>query len=65
MIRNYKELQNYLTQSNCKISVSVEELSERSQLLQNMTSSEYKQQALSYSSFASQVYNEMQQYCKK
>lgn len=65
MIRNYKELQNYLAQSNCKISVSLDELTQRSQLLQNMSSAEYKQQALSYSSFASQVFNEIQQLCKK
>lgn len=65
MIRNYKELASYLEQSQCTISISLAEVQERLTLLTNMSAEDYNKQALSYSSFASQVYTEMQDKCKK
>ncbi len=65
MIRSYKELASYLEKSECTISIPLADVHERLQLLMTMTATEYKNQALSYSSFASQVYTEMQQKCKK
>ena len=65
MIRNYKELASYLEQSKCEISIPLSQVQERLTTLNVMTASEYKNQALSYSSFASQVYTEMQEKCKK
>ncbi len=65
MLRSYKELASYLEKSECTISIPLADVHERLQLLMTMTATEYKNQALSYSSFASQVYTEMQQKCKK
>jgi hypothetical protein len=65
MIRSYKELSSYLERSQCSISIPLADVHERTQLLMTMTATEYKNQSLSYSSFASQVYTEMQQKCKK
>ena len=65
MIRNYKELSSYLGQSQCEISIPLSQVQERLAFLNAMSASEYKNQALSYSSFASQVYTEMQEKCKK
>ena len=65
MIRNYKELASYLEQSKCEISIPLSQVQERLTTLNVMSASEYKNQALSYSSFASQVYTEMQEKCKK
>lgn len=65
MIRNFKELTSYLEQSQCEISIPLNQVKERLAFLNAMTASEYKNQALSYSSFASQVYTEMQEKCRK
>lgn len=65
MLRSYKELASYLEKSKCDISVPLADVHERIQLLSTMTAAEYKVQSLSYSSFASQVYTEIQNTCKQ
>ena len=65
MIRNYKELVSYLEKSACTISIPTADINERITTLSTITAAEFKTQALSYSSFASQVYTEMQEKCKK
>ena len=65
MIRNYKELASYLEQSHCEISIPLTQVQERLTMVTNMSVDEYKAQALSLWSFASQVYSEMQEKCKK
>ncbi len=64
MLRSYKELLSYLDQSKCNISVSLDDLRQRIHLLETISSTEFSTQYLSYSSFASQVYSEMQDVCK-
>lgn len=65
MLRNYKELASYLEQSKCEISIPLSDINNRTKLLEDMTPAEYKTKALSYGSYASQVYTEMQEKCKK
>lgn len=65
MLRNYKELASYLTQSQCTISISDNDIQERISTLSWLSPAQYKLQALSYSSFASKVYTEIQEKCKK
>lgn len=65
MIRNYKELATYLEQSKCTISIPLSQVQEKLDLVTNMSVTDYKNQALSLGSFASQVYSEMQEKCKK
>jgi hypothetical protein len=64
MLRSYKELLSYLDQSKCEVSIPLDDLRERIHLLETISASEFSTQYLSYSSFASQVYSEMQDVCQ-
>lgn len=65
MLRNYKELSSYITHAHCTISISDNDIQERISTLASITPAQYKLQALSYSSFASKIYTEIQEKCKK
>lgn len=60
MIRNYKELLSYLETTQCNVSVTSWDMKQKLQLLENMTPIDYKIQSIQYSSYASQVYEELQ-----
>ncbi len=64
MIRNYKELLSYMKSTSCTISISQPDMESKITSLTNLTPIEYNKQALQYSSFASQVYEELQR-CEK
>ena len=64
MIRDYKELLSFMRASKCVISVSEADIQTKLDMLYQITPMNYKQQALHYSSYASQVYDELQR-CKK
>jgi hypothetical protein len=65
MIRNYKELLQYMQNSRCEIAISEAELQTKLDSLSLITPAAYKQQAPLYNSFASQVYEEFEAKCKK
>ncbi len=60
MIRNYKELLSYLDTAQCELSVTSWDMRQKLQLLESMTPITYKIQSVQYSSYASQVYEELQ-----
>jgi hypothetical protein len=65
MIRNYKELLQYIQNSHCEIGFSNTEIQAKLDALSSITPATYKQQAPLYNSFASQVFEELEAKCKK
>lgn len=65
MIRNYKELLSYMTTTACPISVTTQDMQEKLDLLTALTPLWYKTQAVNYSTYAWQVYWELQKCTKK
>jgi hypothetical protein len=60
LIRSFKELQTFMSETHCNTTVSLSELAAKTASLEAMSTSEYVAQNFAYTQFASNVYHELQ-----
>ncbi|MEI7478322.1 MAG: hypothetical protein WCJ81_07775 [bacterium] len=65
MIRNYKEVLSYLKNTKCTLSVSADDIQQKLDTLSAVAPTIFAQEAFTYSSYITQVYEEMQHVCQK